>query len=363
MKNNILIFVLSFSYLITFCQYKLQEGYLEVPTENDTIQYLEYKKLRLYPLRGGVHFRKAHAGLSDYTNLQKALNEEKVIITEAIDSNARNIEIQNINNAVFLPDTLSEETVQQQVDQEQVQQGVPQQQLAGVSAQVNKLFIENISEDTVFIMAGEVIKGGKQDRVIEKDIILPPLSGKIDISVFCVEHHRWSFKTTDGKFNEYYSVSANSVRQKAAVNKNQQEVWDAVDKITSKQEARTGTGTYAALDSSEKYVKERGEYLEYFNKELDKMEHCIGFVGVSGDSIIGCDLFATEALFKKQQKNLLNAYVTEALTYGKAITIRQSEIDRYLNHLFSDETKQEDKIKQKGVLFEHQGKKIHINTY
>ena len=53
---------------------------------------------------------------------------------------------------------------------------------------VNKLFVENNSQDTIILLAGEVVKGGKQDRTLATDLILPPGKGKKDIDVFCVEY-------------------------------------------------------------------------------------------------------------------------------------------------------------------------------
>ncbi len=53
---------------------------------------------------------------------------------------------------------------------------------------MNKLFVENNSQDTIILLAGEVVKGGKQDRTLATDLILPPGKGKKDINVFCVEY-------------------------------------------------------------------------------------------------------------------------------------------------------------------------------
>ena len=58
---------------------------------------------------------------------------------------------------------------------------------------VNQLTVENSSAtETVFIQAGDIVKGGKQDRVLTVDMILPPKSGAIPISSFCVEQNRWA---------------------------------------------------------------------------------------------------------------------------------------------------------------------------
>ena len=60
-----------------------------------------------------------------------------------------------------------------------------------LAAEVNRLVLVNNSERPLLLLAGEVVTGGKQDRVIGLDSIVPPHSGPIDLSVFCVEHGRW----------------------------------------------------------------------------------------------------------------------------------------------------------------------------
>src|ERR1039457_752322 len=57
---------------------------------------------------------------------------------------------------------------------------------------VNQLQVENLSGEDVYIQSGEIVKGGRQDRVLKDDFILPTASGKVDITAFCVEHGRWT---------------------------------------------------------------------------------------------------------------------------------------------------------------------------
>ena len=54
-------------------------------------------------------------------------------------------------------------------------------------AQVNRLVLVNNSKRPLLLLAGEIVSGGKQDRVIGKDRIVPPESDPVDLSVFCVE--------------------------------------------------------------------------------------------------------------------------------------------------------------------------------
>jgi len=59
------------------------------------------------------------------------------------------------------------------------------------SAEVNRLVLINNSKRPLLLLAGEIVTGGKQDRVIGKDRIVPAESDPVDLSVFCVEPGRW----------------------------------------------------------------------------------------------------------------------------------------------------------------------------
>ena len=60
------------------------------------------------------------------------------------------------------------------------------------TGQVNELSTENTGDRDIFIQAGDIVKGGQQDRVLSVSRILPSHSGAIPISSFCVEAGRWS---------------------------------------------------------------------------------------------------------------------------------------------------------------------------
>src|SRR4029434_10444312 len=52
---------------------------------------------------------------------------------------------------------------------------------------VNRLTIQNKSNQDVFVQAGDIVKGGQQDRTLALDLIVPPKSGRVPIDAFCVE--------------------------------------------------------------------------------------------------------------------------------------------------------------------------------
>ena len=45
------------------------------------------------------------------------------------------------------------------------------------------------------MQSGEIVKGGRQDRVLVSSLVLPPRSGRVSLAAFCVEHGRWSARS------------------------------------------------------------------------------------------------------------------------------------------------------------------------
>ncbi len=79
---------------------------------------------------------------------------------------------------------------------------------------VNELAIENFGDEQVFVQAGDIVKGGRQDRALTASLILPPRSGRVPLAAFCVEQGRWS-----GRANQdpsQFSSAAESVPSREA---------------------------------------------------------------------------------------------------------------------------------------------------
>src|SRR5881628_2906795 len=101
-------------------------------------------------------------------------------------------------------------------------------------ASVNQLVLINRSKRPLLLLAGELVRGGKQDRIIGKDRIVPAGAPPLPLDVFCVEHGRW---TGSSQFGAARTIVHPSVREQAAVNQAQTKVWDSV---------RNGTNLKAA---------------------------------------------------------------------------------------------------------------------
>src|SRR6266478_6390831 len=94
-------------------------------------------------------------------------------------------------------------------------------------ASVNQLVLINRGKRPVVLLAGELVSGGKQDRIIAKDRIVAPGADPLPLDVFCVEHGRWS---SGSQFASAKMIVHPSVREQAAVQQSQTEVWGAVSR-------------------------------------------------------------------------------------------------------------------------------------
>jgi hypothetical protein len=110
---------------------------------------------------------------------------------------------------------------------------------------VNNLAIENLSDEEVYVQSGDIVKGGRQDRVLALDLIVPPKSGKIQIASFCVERGRWSGRGQEeaGQFaSSGKALNSKELKIAAKHSASQREVWDKV----AQSQARLSAGVVAA---------------------------------------------------------------------------------------------------------------------
>src|ERR1043166_3518482 len=108
---------------------------------------------------------------------------------------------------------------------------------------VNELAIRNLSNQDVYVQAGDIVRGGDQDRMISIDFIVPPRSGRMPIAAFCVESGRWSKRGNEvnGEFSTSDNSAATRELKLAAKSANsQQAVWENVSVAQDKLSRNVG---------------------------------------------------------------------------------------------------------------------------
>lgn len=209
------------------------------------------------------------------------------------------------------------------------------------AASVNQLVLINRSKRPLLLLAGELVSGGKQDRIIGKDRIVPVGAEPLPLDVFCVEHGRWTGASS--QFTASKVIVHPSVREQAAVDQKQTEVWAAVAggstaaarlsaAAPSAPAPRISPGTLAETITVEAptqsyrkiYEGHRvGGSVDSFVDQVQrrfaratgnlKGEHVVGVVVAYGGEVAWSDIFASDELFRQYWSKLLRSYAVEAL--------------------------------------------------
>jgi hypothetical protein len=203
-------------------------------------------------------------------------------------------------------------------------------------ASVNQLVLINRSKRPLLLLAGELVSGGKQDRIIGKDRIVPVGAPPLPLDVFCVEHGRWTGSSS--QFVASKTIVHPSVREKAAVDQAQTEVWSAVaggstatapsaaaravlspNELSSVMREEAPTQSYDKIYKSQRIGGSIDSFVEEIQKRFAratsglKGERVVGVVVAYGGEVAWSDIFASGELFDQYWSKLLRSHTVEAL--------------------------------------------------
>jgi len=189
---------------------------------------------------------------------------------------------------------------------------------------VNELAISNISNQDVYVQAGDIVRGGDQDRMISMDFIVPPRSGRMPIAAFCVESGRWSKRGNEE--NASFSSSANMIATKdlklaAKRDKSQQAVWENVKvaqaklavNVSDAAPALSSTSSFELSVENAKVKETTGGYVDALSGILENKTDVVGYVFAINGHVNSADVYASRALFAKLWPKLLKASAVEAV--------------------------------------------------
>lgn len=188
---------------------------------------------------------------------------------------------------------------------------------------VNELVVENLGDTGVFIEAGDIVKGGQQDRVLATDLVLPPKSGPIPIDAFCVEQGRWAGRgeepaarfasSNDALPSRRLKLAANARRDQGAVwaevAKLQEELATAAAKPVTAEASHTSLQLTLEHDDVELGV---ARYVESLRSRPNGRDDVVGYAFAIGGEIVSADLYGAAQLARERWPKLLRAAAVEA---------------------------------------------------
>ena len=189
---------------------------------------------------------------------------------------------------------------------------------------VNELMIQNVTlNEDIFVQAGDIVKGGKQDRVLSVDLILAAGSDSVPISAFCVEQSRWQARGSESAdhFTITEMVATYSLKQAIKDIATQTGVWSEVkssqDSIAagvaeSVRSDESPTSLPLALESNA--VQESvAPYVDSLLSIIHGQNDVIGFAFAINDQIKGADVYSSNLMFEWYWPRLLKAAAVEAI--------------------------------------------------
>jgi hypothetical protein len=266
---------------------------------------------------------------------------------------------------------------------------------------VNTLYVTNSGKKPLYIMAGEVVLGGQQDRTLGRDQIVQAGKKDVPVTVFCVEHGRWSGRSEfgqsaptvagkdirafamNGEFDAVKSQMAARSRVPATapaatapgqitggasnaqsrvqsqsagrgedsgdhVAKAQQKVWDGVAAKNAKLKIENATGTYRdALTMKGGDAQSMPAYVKSLSGSLGSDPHLVGVVAAVNGKVIAADSFSDPALFRKLWPKLLRSYAADAVEQSSdsaaraKTTITAGEVKMFIANAKNEKSKEE----------------------
>ena len=225
-------------------------------------------------------------------------------------------------------------------------------------AEVNRLALTNRSGKALVLIAGEMILGGKQDRIVAHDCIIEASNTPVPLDVFCVEHGRWSGGTAFGQGQGSgggagsgagagpqngnvhrlagltpapsppppAQLAMPSIREKAQATKDQSKVWSAVAETVTVNATSTRTGTLTSVYQDRRVIRKLDGYERAFRGKLAN-PNIVGVVIAVGEKIVSTDVFANNSLFRAYWPKMLKSYALEAVSTQPAVGKQVSKTD------------------------------------
>jgi hypothetical protein len=203
------------------------------------------------------------------------------------------------------------------------------------TSDVNELAIENrSSKEEVFVQAGDIVKGGQQDRTLAVDLIVPVNSGRVPIDAFCVESGRWTQRGVEA-VSEFGSsedmVATKSLKFAAKAESSQQRVWQEVETARgelsdSLNQDVAGVASRSSLQlalENDKVQESVAKYRDKLTSLVDEHSDVIGFVFAINNKLNSADVYPSNAMFKQFWPRLLKAAAVEAVAQSSPAAARR----------------------------------------
>lgn len=173
---------------------------------------------------------------------------------------------------------------------------------------VSELVLANLSEDPVLVMAGDVVQGGMQDRVVRTDALVAG-GARVRIPVQCVERGRWT--DPHGGVFAYAGRVDPVLRDIVTTAASQDATWAAVA-AANRARGVDGAASWLAgrsLDGASLATAERA-----LRERFEDDKRVVGVVVARGGRFTTTEVYPDPSLFARDRLQVLGAQLAAPAT-------------------------------------------------
>lgn len=232
---------------------------------------------------------------------------------------------------------------------------------ADAGSDVALIEITNHSRNAVLISAGELIVGGKQDRLSAKTVIVPSGKEKFFLDVFCAEKGRWDRRE---KRFRYGGEAGVEIKKQLHLGKKQHDIWRTIDNLLAQKNIVSETAAYAMLLATENLSASDSACLRFIMQQIAKSpDDFAGFVISSGERIIACELFSSGELTMMRLPAIVKQYLPFTRQPAKEVAYNLSAVKDFMSPFYSSNKLRQQFIAQHGAAYNFNGHTFHIILY
>jgi hypothetical protein len=174
-------------------------------------------------------------------------------------------------------------------------------------ARVSEVVVRNDSKYPVFLMAGEILGGGRQDRIIRSDVLLRPGWESVTVPVYCGEQDRW--KGARESFDSAPHLAGQALRGMAARAASQEAIWGEIDHRIKDSGIAAPTRSYQSLYNDPDTRRRLDTFADCFHGL--RTRRTIGLVILHAGHVVSADLFGDPALCARLWDKIIRSHAAE----------------------------------------------------
>jgi ARG/rhodanese/phosphatase superfamily protein len=190
----------------------------------------------------------------------------------------------------------------------------------GENAEVNRLIIDNRGNVPIYVLAGTIVTGGKQDRQVGDDFIVGAHQS-VPVDAYCIEHGRWTTTrngaATGGQFGVSAVMTESPVRVAAQYEHDQSSVWSKVAAVNAVHRKEAPSGTLMATVDSRDVAAKRAALVQRMEARLRAApsgDEIVGIAYAIDGKVRSARWFASHKIFELFRSTLISTAAMEAVT-------------------------------------------------